>query len=211
MESTALESSSGRRALALLAALYLGGIVSANAMAAKLFVVFGVHVTAGALAIPLVYLTTDIVNELFGPAVTRAVVYMGLVANVVLMLMSLLCAVVPASEYGATQAQFEAMFSITWRVAIGSSVAYLVSSLLDVWLFHRIRSITGERAFWLRKNGSTFVSQFVDTGVFIVIAFVGVVPVSGLIAMWVGQYLVKVSAAPLGTPLSYLVLKFARR
>lgn len=198
------------RAFLILVSLYIGGIVSANALAAKLFVVADVHVTAGALAIPLVYLTTDLLNELYGPHVTRKVVYMGLVANLVLLLMTLLCRWVPASPYGASQEQYEAMFAITWRVAIGSTLAYIASSLLDVWIFHRVRRWTGERMFWLRKNGSTFVSQFVDTGIFILIAFAGSMPWSALWAMWLGQYLVKVSAAPLGTPLSYGVLKVAR-
>lgn len=203
-------SVSAERAFLILVSLYLGAIVSANSMAAKLFVVAGVHVTAGALAIPIVYLSTDILNELYGPRRTRQVVWMGLGANLVLLLMSLLCRVVPPSPYGATQEEFNAMFSITWRVATASAIAYLWSSLLDVWIFHRLRQWTGERMFWLRKNGSTFISQFADTGTFVVLAFGGVVPVKALIGMWVGQYLVKVSAAPLGTPLSYAVLKVAR-
>lgn len=210
MTSTVL-ASSGSSAARILVALYLGGIVSANALAAKLFEVAGVHVTAGALAIPLVYLTTDMLNELYGPRFTKQVVWMGFGANMVLLSMSLLAKVMPVSPFGATQADFDAMFSITWRVAIGSSVAYLVSSLLDVWLFAWIRKRTGERAFWLRKNGSTFISQFVDTGLFVLMAFSFTMPWQPLLVMWLGQYLVKVSAAPLGTPLSYAVLRLARR
>lgn len=199
----------GDRAGWVLVALYLGGTISANALAAKLFVVAGVHVTSGALAIPLVYLTTDLLNELYGPKMTRAVVWAGLLANLVLLVMTLVASVVPASPFGASQSQYEAMFSITWRVAIGSSLAYLVSSLLDVWLFHQIRRWTDGRMFWLRKNLSTAISQLVDTGLFIALAFAYEMPSQILLTMWIGQYLVKISMAPIGTPLSYLVLRLA--
>ncbi len=169
-------STSADRAWALLVALYLGGILAANAMAAKLFVVFGVHVTSGALAIPLVYLTTDLINELYGADSTRMVVWMGFIANAVLLFMSLFCTWVPASPFGASQADFVAIFHITPRIVIGSQIAYLISAMLDVWIFATLRRMTKEKHFWLRKNGSTIVSQFVDTTTFIGIAFAGTMP-----------------------------------
>lgn len=198
-------------AFAVLCALYLGALVSANAVAGKLFVIAGVHVTSGALAIPIVYLTTDIINELYGPKATRAVVWMGLLANAVLVAIVLSAGALPASPIGAQQPAFAAVFDITWRVVIGSSVAYLLSSLADVWLFATIKRLTGGRWFWLRKNGSTVISQAMDTIMFVAIAFGGVIPLGPLAAMAVGQYLVKISMAPLGTPLSYAVLWIARR
>lgn len=197
--------------LAILASLYLGAIVAANAVAAKLFVVAGVNITSGALAIPIVYLTTDMINELYGRATTRTVVWMGLTANVVLTLTTLLAGVVPGSPLGADQGSYDRIFDITWRVTFGSSVAYLLSSLLDVELFHLIKSWTGERWFWIRKNGSTVISQAADTAIFVGIAFGGLIPLEALAPMALGQYLVKIAAAPLGTPLSYLILWTARR
>ncbi len=201
----------GDRHWRILVVLYLGGILSANAMAAKLLVVAGVHVTSGALAIPLVYLTTDLINELYGAPATRQVVWMGLGANLVLVAMSLICGAVPASPLGASQAAFEALFRWTPRVVAGSMTAYLISSLLDVWIFAALRKATSGKHFWLRKNGSTVVSQFVDTGIFILVAFGGLVPWWSMPGMLAGQYLVKIAAAPLGTPLSYAVLRLVRR
>lgn len=202
----------GRRdtVFAVLVAIYLGALVSANAIAAKMFVVFGVPITAGALAIPLVYITTDLINELGGARVTRAVVWMGLVANVVLVGMVLLGGAVPVSPLGATQAEYEAIFNLTWRVVAGSSIAYLVSSLVDVQVFAAIKKRTGQRWFWLRKNGSTVVSQAIDSALFVSIAFAGTLPARALATMAVGQYLIKIAMAPIGTPLSYLALRLAR-
>lgn len=199
------------RAWCLLVSLYLSGIVVANAMAAKLLELGVATLTVGALAIPLVYLTTDLLNELYGPRATRAVVWMGLVANVVLVGLTQLAIVMPTSAVGATQAEFVAVFATTPRIVMASMLAYLISSMLDVRVFALIRTWTGERHFWLRKNGSTFVSQFVDSVMFVGIAFAGAVPVKVLVPMALGQYVVKVSAAPLGTPLTYLVLAIAKK
>ncbi len=194
-----------------LVVLYLGGILSANAMAAKLIDVLGLcTITAGALAIPLVYLTTDTINELYGARATRAVVWMGFWANAVLVVMTIVCGAVPASPLGATQEQFDSIFNLTWRIVLGSQCAYLVSSLIDVSIFAWLRELTKERHFWLRKNGSTLVSQAVDTSVFVLIAWAGVIPWRALLPMAIGQYLVKMLAAPLGTPLSYLAIRFIR-
>ena len=195
----------------VLVVLYLAGILSANAMAAKLITVAGVALTCGALAIPIVYLTTDLLNELYGPAATRRVVWMGLGANAVLVAMLLLGGAFEASPFGAPQTAYVAMFQVTPRIVLASSVAYLLSSLLDVWLFNAIRRRTGERWFWLRKNGSTAVSQLADTAIFVALAFAWTLPAGLLLDMVAGQYVIKIAAAPLGTPLSYLVLRFARR
>lgn len=198
-------------ALALLITLYLAGILSANATAAKLVNLWGVAVTTGALAIPLVYLTTDLLNELYGPSATRSVVWMGFWANAILAGFSRLCLWVPASTLGASQGAFEEVFLSTPRIIAASMAAYLVSSLVDVWVFHALRVATQDRHFWLRKNGSTVVSQAIDSGLFVLVAFAGVLPWGVMLAMATGQYLIKMVAAPLGTPLTYLVLAVARR
>jgi queuosine precursor transporter len=198
--------------LAVLVALYLGAIVSANAVAAKLFVVAGdVHITSGALAIPVVFLTTDLINELYGPRVARAVVWMGLLANLALVAAIAAAGAVPSSPLGVPPEAFDRVFDLTWRVVVGSSLAYLVSSLLDVRIFHLIKEWTGPRYFWMRKNGSTIVSQMVDTFIFIAIAFGGTMDFLSLMSMGIGQYVVKIAMAPLGTPLSYLILRIAKR
>lgn len=203
----------GDQAWGLLVALYLSGIVVANALASKLMQVGPVVLTVGALAIPLVYLTTDLLNELYGPTATRMVVYMGLVANLVLVGLSQVAIVVPVATASgtATQEQFVAVFATTPRIVLASIVAYLSSSLVDVWIFHWLRRLTRERMFWLRKNGSTVVSQLLDSCLFVSVAFVGELPLKVLLGMAIGQYLVKMAAAPLGTPLSYGVLALMRR
>src|SRR5580698_6886761 len=194
----------------VLCSIYVAALLSANAMAAKLISVAGVAVTAGALAIPVVFVIMDIVNELYGPRAARQLVWMGFIANTVLVAFILICWAVPASPLGVPEQAFDVIFLMTPRVVGASMCAYLTSSLVDVRVFHAIRRLTDGRHFWLRKNVAPAVSQLVDATIFLTLAFGGFVPWRVLPGMILAEYLVKVSAAPIGTPISYAVVAYVR-
>lgn len=203
----------GDRVWRVLVTLYIGALLSANAMAAKLVDVFGIAaVTVGALAIPLVYTATDLLNELYGKHCTRQVVFMGFGANLVLVGYSLLFAMVPAAPVGASQAAFMAMFGITWRVVLGSQVAYLASSMLDVEVFDRVRAMTKDRHLWLRQSVAVLIAQAADSMIFTVLAFAFApgVPLKVLPLIAVTEYVTKIVVSPLRTVISYYVLRRIR-
>lgn len=203
---------SGDRTWRVLATLYLGALLSANAMAAKLINVFGfAAVTVGALAIPLIYTVTDLLNELYGKTVTRQVVWMGLGANLVMVAYSLVFGALPAAPAGASQEAFGAMFAVTWRVVLGSQCAYVTSSLIDVEVFSYVRERTRDRHLWLRQTCAVLVSQAADSTIFTIIAFAGVVPWQLLPVLALTEYLVKVVVTPVRTALSYAILERLRR
>ena len=83
-------------------------------------------------------------------------------------------------------------------------VAYLISQHLDVWIFNKIKQKTGGKMLWLRNNGSTLISQLVDSAIFTIIAFAGVYPLWELMLF---TYIIKVIVAVLDTPFMYLAKK----
>lgn len=201
----------GDRLWCFLVAIYLAADVSANTMAAKLFAVFGVQVTAGAVAISLVFIMMDMLNELYGRRAARQAVFMGIAANCTMLLLSRICLALPASPYGVSQQQFAAVFGSTFRVVLASMSAYFCSSLLDVTVFFRLRRATNQKHFWLRKNLGAAIGLLLDSSIFCSIAFAGIVPLVALPGMILSEYAVKWLAAPLSTPFSYLVIWLARR
>ena len=86
---------------------------------------------------------------------------------------------------------------------MASFIAYLISQFHDVWAFHFWKNKTNDRHLWLRNNLSTAVSQFLDSFIFITIAFYGVMPIWPLI---MGQWIIKIAIALLDTPVVYLVV-----
>ena len=144
--------------------------------------------TWGTFSYPAAFLVTDLTNRRFGAAVARRVVVAGLLAAVVL-----------------------SIAIATPRIAIASATAFLVGQLIDVQVFHRIRSATGERYVWLRATGSTAVSQLVDSFVVIWIAFVlgpQRWPTSLFLAVSTVNYLYKMLAAVALIPAIYLLRRW---
>lgn len=114
----------------------------------------------------------------------------------------------PAAPFWQNQDAFVSVVGSTSRIIVASLAAYLVSQYHDVWLFHLLKRKTGGKHLWLRNNASTAVSQLIDSVIFIVIAFYGVMPVWPLIF---GQWIVKMAIALIDTPLVYLFVGILRR
>jgi queuosine precursor transporter len=99
---------------------------------------------------------------------------------------------------------FNKIFTQGQRIIFGSLVAFLVSQLLDAFVFHKLRSITGNKKIWLRATGSTLVSQLVDSFVVLFIAFAGTWPLAQVISVGLINYAYKFAVAILLTPVLYL-------
>lgn len=119
----------------------------------------------GVLPYPITFLCTDFLSELYGRHRANQVVWVGLALNLWVMLILWIGGALPGFE--PADAPQEGVFFEVQRLAFGavtaSMIAYLTAQFIDVQLFHFWKGLTGGRHLWLRNNGSTLVSQFVDT------------------------------------------------
>ena len=174
--------------------------------------------TAGTLLWPIVFIMTDTVNEYFGKRGVRMIswlaagliVYSFVFAYLAIHLAPASWWVGAAKDQGVPdyQAAYAAIFGQGMWIIVGSLIAFLVGQLIDVQVFHRIRSRTGERHAWLRATGSTAVSQLVDSFVVLYIAFVlgpQQWPTSLFLAVGTLNYVYKMLAAIALLPLLYLL------
>ena len=141
----------------------------------------GLSITCGVLLWPLEFVMTDIVNEYYGPRAVRRISFtaVGLIGYAFLMFY--LAMGVPAADfwYGTgvkdgipdMSKAFNGIFGQGMWIIFGSLTAFLVSQIVDVTVFHKIKKITGEKKVWLRATGSTLVSQLVDSFIVLFIAF----------------------------------------
>ena len=102
------------------------------------------------------------------------------------------------------QHAFSGIFGQGMKIIVGSLVAFLVSQLVDVYVFHRIKKVTGEKRVWLRATGSTLVSQIVDSYIVLFIAFSGTFTWQQILAIGVVNYIYKASMAIILTPVIYI-------
>lgn len=184
-------------------------LLASNAGGAKMIALpGGLAASATVFSYAVTFPIADIINELGGPRMARRAVNIGFMALVILVGFLALCIHAPSASFWNDQAAYEKTLGFGWRILLGGWLSYMVGNHVDVMIFHAIRKRTGEKWFWLRKNGSTAVSQLIDTVIFMTVAFGGVFPIAKAIP---GQYLLKFAVAVVCTPLSYLLLKFVRR
>jgi len=175
------------------------------------------NLTAGAVIWPVVFITSDLINEYFGkPGVKRisylAAFFIGYSFLVIFLTIKLPPAQwwLDANNQDAQGNYFNMDFAFNkilgqgQRIIIGSLAAFLISQLVDVFVFQKLRKLTGQRMLWLRATGSTLVSQFLDSFVVLYIAFLGVFSGPQIIAIGITNYIYKFSVAILLTPLIYL-------
>jgi uncharacterized integral membrane protein (TIGR00697 family) len=173
--------------------------------------------TCGVLLWPLEFVMTDIVNEYYGPKAVRRIslIAVGLISYAFLMFYAAIH-IPPADFWPGTktdsnipnmQDAFSGIFGQGLWIIVGSLVAFLVSQIVDVTIFHRIKAVTGEKWVWLRSTGSTLVSQLVDSFVVLYIAFhIGNNwSWQKVLAICLVNYAYKATMAIVLTPLIYLV------
>lgn len=177
------------------------------------------NLTAGVVIWPIVFITTDIINEYFGKKGVRKISFItaGLIAYVFVVI-SIVTLLVPADFWIEVNSStptgdsfdinyaFNSIFRQGLGIIIGSLTAFLLGQLIDVYVFQKLRQVTGPKMIWLRATGSTLVSQFIDSFVVLGIAFYvfGNWSVSQIIAVGIINYIYKFTIAILLTPLLYL-------
>lgn len=175
----------------------------------------GFNLTCGVLLWPLEFVMTDIVNEYYGPKAVRRISFTAVALIAYAFLMYFIAIGVPAADFWRPvnvsngvpdmQAAFSGIFGQGMRIIVGSIVAFLVSQIVDVTVFHRIKRATGEKHVWLRSTGSTLVSQIVDSYIVLFIAFWGIFSWQQILAFGIMNYIYKATMAIVLTPVIYLV------
>jgi uncharacterized integral membrane protein (TIGR00697 family) len=184
------------------------------------FTVFGqsglsFNLTCGVLLWPLEFVMTDIVNEYYGPKAVKRISYIAVTLIAYAFVMFYVSLSVPPADFWIgtgvdkgipnMQDAFGGIFGQGMWIIIGSITAFLVSQVIDVAVFHRIKRATGEKHMWLRATGSTLISQLVDSFIVLYIAFKLGNNWSWqlVLAVCVVNYIYKFTVAILLTPLIY--------
>jgi len=205
-------------------------LVTAQVTAAKVLAFglpFPLPVTGDALVLPgaalayaLTFFASDCYAELYGKRPAQVVVNVGFVMNFLLLVLVWSTIAAPAARSSVDPAAFETVLGASTNIVAGSLLAYVVSQNWDVVVFHRLKDATDGEMLWLRNVASTASSQAIDTVIFVGIAFFALPRLAGMgpvlpgdvvLALVVGQYLLKLLIALVDTPFVYLVVGAVRR
>lgn len=171
---------------------------------------FGMQQTLGNVMFASTYLVTDILSENEGKKCADKAVWLGVFTSIIMLLFTQYWLLyTPASNDWAHE-HISAIFSTTPRLLAASFIGYVVSQRFDVWLYHKWWDFTakktgdGKRFLWLRNNGSTLISQILNTIIFTSIAFWGMYEIKTFISIMLSSYIIYIATSLLDTPIVYI-------
>ncbi|MEG0851808.1 queuosine precursor transporter [Flavobacterium plurextorum] len=191
----------------VLAGIFITNAVVAELIGGKLIQIGPFVMSIGILPWPVVFLTTDLINEYFGEKGVKKLSFITACLIAYAFLILFMAIVIPAAKgiSPVNDEQFQAVFGQSMWIIIGSLIAFMASQLIDVWIFWFFKRRTGERKIWLRTTGSTVISQLFDSFIVLGIAFwlPGKIDFDTFISSALVGYTFKLSIAILLTPLIY--------
>lgn len=206
--------------LDLLVSIYIFCVAVAELMGAKTFPILTspikLNASVAIFVIPVIFSINDVITEVLGKEKARSVVWSGLVVILLIFLFSLLATALPPSKrFEGMEKAYDAIFTYSARIAIASLTAFAIADFLDIYIFSKIRETLGKRALWLRNNLSNFISQFVDTTIFISLAFYALDKpftenVGFLWSLILPYWMLKTFMSVIETPFVYLGVRWLR-
>jgi queuosine precursor transporter len=169
---------------------------------------------AGVLFFPISYIFGDVLTEVYGYGRDRRVVWAGFGALVFASFMAWVVISLPpaGSEFmKAYQPSLEAVFGNSWRIALGSMIAFWAGSFSNSYVLAKMKLWTSGRWLWTRTIGSTLVGELVDSLLFYSIAFYGIWATTDVFQIAINQYVLKTLWEVIMTPVTYKVVGFLKR
>jgi uncharacterized integral membrane protein (TIGR00697 family) len=202
------------RLFVVLAVAFCTALIVADLVGVKLFEVHLGSLVAvmpvGLIAFPVTFVLTDLLHEFYGKKAARFVTWLGLGMSLFTFAAINVASAIAwapltrAPDYrGTVEASFNNVFGTSQRILVASMVAYVISQLSDIAVFHLLKRLSRNRLLWLRSTGSTVVSQLIDTVVFQLIAWTHVLPAEVVLNIILTSYAVKLLVAVGLTPVIY--------
>jgi len=195
----------------LVASIFITCLITSNIIAVKLVNIFGLVLPAAILIFPMSYIFGDVLTEVYGYRQARRVIWLGFFCNLIAVAAMGLGQILPAASFWDGQAAYERILGYTPRLLGASFLAYLVGEFANSFVLAKMKIATKGRWLWTRTIGSTLVGQGLDSVVFMTLAFAGTIPLTGLAAAIVVQWLSKSVYEAIATPLTYGAVNFLKK
>ncbi len=184
--------------------------VLANIEVVLMIRAFGMDQTLGNVLFAMTFLTTDILSECEGKKEANKAVVIGIFSSIFFLVLSQSWLIYDSISGDEVNTAFRTIFSQTPRLVLASLLVYAVSQFFDVWIYHKWWEFSSKkcgdkrRFLWLRNNGSTLISQIINTLLFTLLAFGGQYDFPTVISIFLSSYVIFIFTSLLDTPVLYL-------
>lgn len=187
--------------------------IAANIEVMILVKAFGMEQTLGNILFASTFLVTDILSETEGKKYAKKAVWIGIATSVAFILISQSWLLYTPNKNDWAAPAITEIFSNTPRMMIAGILVYAIVQAFDVWAYHSIWKLTenrfhdSTRFLWLRNNGSTLVSQLLNTILFSLAAFWGTYSAGTMVSIILSSYVIFIATSLLDTPAVYIARK----
>ena len=192
-------------------ALFVAVLLISNIACTKIVSMWKFDFDGGTLLFPLAYIFGDILTEVYGYKKSRRVIWTGFGCALLMSAVLMIVGALNPAEGWENQEAYQKILGLTPRIVIASLIAYFAGEFSNSYLMAKIKIWMKGKKLWVRTIGSTLVGEGVDTTLFILIAFWGVLPGGLLLAIFVSNYIIKCGIEILFTPLTYKIVKFLKK
>ncbi len=194
------------------AVLLISNIISVKAVLITIpFVNLRFPFDGGTLLFPVSYIFADILTEVYGYERSRRVIWSGFFGLVLMAFFVWLVGIIPADPSWKFQRSYQELLMTAPRIALASIIAYFAGEFGNSYILSRMKIITRGKYLWVRTIGSTVVGEFIDSLIFVTIAFYGVWPNLLLIQVFISNYIFKTLYEVGATPLTYAITRWLKR
>ncbi|OGJ04844.1 transporter [Candidatus Nomurabacteria bacterium RIFOXYC2_FULL_36_19] len=204
------QSEKNYKYLGTLSVFFVSILLISNVASTKI-VDFGLFTfDGGTLLFPLSYIFGDILTEVYGYKKTREVIWIGFFSALMMSIIFIIVGKLPAAPGWDNQNAYDAILGLTPRIVIASLFAYICGSFSNSFILAKMKLWTSGKYLWTRTIGSTVVGEFIDSTLFILIAFLGILPTSLLFTLIVSNYIFKTLVEVIFTPITYKTINFLK-
>jgi len=195
----------------MLGILFCTCLVVSNLMAAKIFLVGEITLSAAVLLFPVSYILNDCIAEVWGYRKVRFIIWTGFAINFLVMAVFQLAVLLPPSPHWEGAPHFDYIFGLAPRLAAASFIAFLAGSLVNAYVMSRMKLASRGRNFSLRAVVSTLLGEGVDSLIFFPCAYLGLLPLKEMFVVMAGEVLLKVLYEMAVLPLTRRVVNYVKR
>jgi len=184
---------------------YVGAQILADISALKVFSLFGLSMTGGLLVYPFTFTLRDMIHKAWGKVVAKQVIVASVAINLLMAGLFALLIILPSDAHWFLQSEFVAVLGPVWRIVLASTLAEIVSELVDTEAYQFFINKITKKHQWARVLFSNAISLPMDSIIFVSVAFGGILPTPVLTSMILTQIAVKLILTLISMPGIYLV------
>ncbi len=197
--------------LPIITGFFIGVLLLSNILASKMVQLGPFIFDGGTLLFPFSYIFGDVLTEVYGYKQSRKVIWTGFFMLIFMAFNIWLINLLPAESSWQLQEAFSAILLQMPRIVLGSILGYFSGEYANSVVLSIMKVKTKGKHLWMRTIGSTLVGEFLDSVIFVVVAFLGLYPIGILLAMALSNYLFKTAIEVVFTPLTYAVIAFVKK